>query len=238
VFVDLDPGWHRTGIPLAEPQRIAATIAAAGKALRGLHCYDGHLHDGAPADRAAAARAAAARAVYAEMIRIAEHAPPELELVTSGTPTFPTALAFEPFAGRNHVVSPGTVVYWDARSEELGIEGFQPAVRVLARVVSRPTADRITADAGSKALDAAAGDPCAVAAGPWHLCALRPSEEHLPMQVRRGPAPPLGELLQLVPRHVCPTVNLADDAVLLERGGPVAVVPVRARGHATIAAGG
>jgi D-serine deaminase-like pyridoxal phosphate-dependent protein len=229
VFVDLDPGYRRTGLPIGARPRIAATIAAAGSGLRGLHCYDGHLHDGTVAERTAAARD-----IYAGLCALARTAPPGLELITSGTPTFPAALAYQPFAAFDHVVSPGTVVYWDARSMELGIDGFTAAVEVQARVVSAPAQGRITLDAGSKALDAAAGDPCAVALGPWHLRALRPSEEHLPMQVERGAAPPLGTLLRLVPRHVCPTVNLADDAALLDGGRLLAVVPVRARGHETL----
>ena len=44
VYVDLDPGYHRTGIPLGNRQRIMATVESAGAALRGLHYYDGHLH--------------------------------------------------------------------------------------------------------------------------------------------------------------------------------------------------
>jgi D-serine deaminase-like pyridoxal phosphate-dependent protein len=229
VFVDLDPGYHRTGIPLRDRERIDAVLAAAGPALRGLHCYDGHLHDGSAAERAAAARA-----VYAEFVALARALPQPGELVTSGTPTFPVALGYEPLQHFDHTVSPGTVVYWDARSQELGIEGFACAVQVQARVISQPTRDRVTLDAGSKALDAAAGDPCAVALGPWHLRALTPSEEHLPMVVERGEAPPLGALLRLVPRHVCPTVNLADEAALLTDGKLLRVVPVRARGHETL----
>ena len=70
--------------------------------------------------------------------------------------------------------------------------------------------------------------------GSFHLRALKPSEEHLPMLVERGPAPAIGTLLRLVPRHVCPTVNLADDAVLVQGGNVLRIVPVRARGHETL----
>lgn len=231
VFLDLDPGYHRTGVPLADRSRIAALVAAAGPDLRGLHCYDGHLHGMTTTDRTAACRA-----IYSEVAALARTLPGDIELITSGTPTFPMALAYEPFRNLRHTISPGTVVYWDARSDELGIDGFQCAVTVLTRVISRPAADRITADAGSKAVDAAAGDPCAKVLGPWRLRPLTPSEEHLPMLVEGGDAPPLGELLRLVPRHVCPTVNLADDAVLLDQDERVHdIVPVNARGHETVA---
>lgn len=229
VFVDLDPGFHRSGVPLRDRDAIAAVIAAAGTMLRGLHCYEGHLHGGTEADRTTAARA-----IFAELTALARSLPRCGEIVTSGTPTFVTALGYEPLRQFDHTVSPGTVVYWDARSAELGIEGFGCAVQVQARVVSAPAPDRITLDAGSKALDTSAGDPCAVALGCFHLRALSPSEEHLPMVVERGQAPPLGSLLRLLPRHVCPTVNLADEAGLLEGGELRAVVKIRARGHETL----
>lgn len=228
IFVDLDPGYHRTGIPLREHERVAAVVDAAGDALRGLHCYEGHLHDGALADRSAAARA-----IYAELVALARSLPSPGELATSGTPTFPFALAYAPLREFTHTVNPGTVVYWDARSQQLGIEGFACAVQVQATVVSRPARDRFTVDAGSKAIDAAAGDPCAVVLGHRSLRALTPSEEHLPLVAEQGEAPRLGTILRLVPRHVCPTVNLADDAALLEGGAVVAVAPIRARGHET-----
>ncbi len=229
VFVDLDPGWGRSGIPLAERERIAAVQQAAGPAFRGLHCYEGHLVADDPA-----ARQQAAQPIYRELCALARSLGVD-ELVTSGTPGFLAALQFEDFEQFRHVVSPGTVVYWDARSAELGIDGYRPAVEVLARVVSRPTPTQLTVDAGSKAIDAASGDPVAVVVGDWQLRTRRPSEEHLPLNVTAGAAPPLGALLHLVPRHVCPTVNLADEAVLIDGGEVLRVVPVRARGHETVA---
>ncbi|MEO6594540.1 MAG: alanine racemase [Planctomycetota bacterium] len=229
AFVDLDPGYHRTGIPLGERTRIAEVVRAAGTNLRGLHCYDGHLHSGTMAERTTAAHA-----VYREFTALARHLGVKGELITSGTPTFPAALSFADFASFDHSISPGTVVYWDARSSKLGIEGFLCAVEVQARVISRPTPGRFTLDAGSKALDAAAGDPCAELTGEWRATALTPSEEHLPMLVATGSAPPHGAVVRLVPRHVCPTVNLADEAVLMDDGHIVGIVPVRARGHETL----
>lgn len=227
IFVDLDPGFRRTGIPLEDRARIAAVARAAGDALRGLHLYEGHVRDADPT-----ARARRCVPLYAELTALAaELAMPGVEVLTSGTPSFPGALAWPGFRGHAHRISPGTVVYWDTTSEEFGITGFRFAVHVLARVISRPDPTRATCDAGSKALDAAAGDPVATVADWPGLVALHPSEEHLPLRVDSGPVPALGTLLRLVPRHVCPTVNLADHAVLLEQGRIAAIVPVAARGH-------
>lgn len=44
-----------------------------------------------------------------------------------------------------------------------------------------------------------------------------PSEEHLPVDGRGYSLPKRGSPLYLVPRHVCPTVNLAEHALLMDR---------------------
>ncbi len=235
LFVDLDPGYARSGIPTIDTARIDATVTAAALNLRGLHCYEGHLRGDA------ASRRTACEQVYATLAEVAARVRTRsgigVELVTSGTPAFPFALATQRLAAFTHRVSPGTVVYWDQTSEDFGIEGFLPAATVLTTVISTPSANRITCDAGSKAVDAASGDPCAFALGMPHLRARTPSEEHLPFErIGEGPMPTAGSLLRLVPRHVCPTVNLADEAVLLEGDRIVGVVAVAARGHDVVAA--
>lgn len=233
IFVDLDPGYHRTGIPVADRARIEATLRAAGPAVRGLHFYDGHVLDLEPA-----ARRTRCAELYRGLLTLADDLElGDRELITSGTPTFEQALSFSGFADRHHTISPGTVVYSDGRTEELGVTGLTRAAHVLSRVVSAPEAGRVTCDAGSKALDAAAGDPCAEVEGWPELIAQTPSEEHLPLVAATpdGPTPAPGTLLELCPRHVCPTVNLADEAVLTDGDEIVAIVPVAARGHETLA---
>lgn len=123
-------------------------------------------------------------------------------------------------------------MFHDARSAEENPDlELVPAALVFARVVSRPRPDRVTCDAGSKSIAAEAGDPCAVVLGRPELVAERPSEEHLPLRVTAGRAPERGETLLLVPRHVCPTVNLAEEALLVEGGRVLEAVPVSARAH-------
>ncbi|MHC5025423.1 MAG: alanine racemase [Planctomycetota bacterium] len=239
VFVDVNPGMDRTGIPESRTEAIIATARAAGERFRGVHYYDGHLADGDPASRAARACAGYDRLLDLEA-RLRASAAPCGELITSGTPTFLHALAHAGLAaldGVIHRVSPGTVIYHDARSAhelpELSRLGLEPAALLLARVVSHPTRTRVTCDAGSKSIAAEAGDPCAdIVNDVGSLTARTPSEEHLPLDIDSGAGPPRGTILQLVPRHVCPTVNLAEEAVLLEDDGTWSIADVAARGHA------
>ncbi|MGH9491433.1 MAG: alanine racemase [Terriglobales bacterium] len=238
LYIDVNCGMDRTGIELsrqAEITALAAAIRAAGVRFAGLHAYEGHLQD---ADLAA--RAAAAHGAYGKILALALHLAaqglPPPTIITSGTPALPGALSFPGFqsAGLVHRVSAGTVVYGDLTSQsQLPAEwGYGLAAWVLTTVVSHPAPGIATCDAGHKTVSADAGLPnCAVAGRP-ELEPLRPSEEHLPLRVAPGAAlPALGQRLYLAPRHVCPTVNNFDQAILVRAGQIVALEPVTARGR-------
>jgi D-serine deaminase-like pyridoxal phosphate-dependent protein len=237
IFIDVNPGMDRTGIEqdrLSGILDIARAVDAAGLEFRGLHYYDGHISAQDLREREAQAHRGYDRLmqIAAEMTRAGFHVG---EVITSGTPAFPCAASYEPFRRADfvHRVSPGTVVYCDMTSpKQLPAEwGYRPAAVVVATVVSHPKADFLTCDAGHKAVSADAGLPTCEVIGRPDLAPLKPSEEHLPIQVNGGLRPEIGEALYLVPRHVCPTVNNFDDALIVEGNRVVAVERVTARGH-------
>jgi D-serine deaminase-like pyridoxal phosphate-dependent protein len=51
------------------------------------------------------------------------------------------------------------------------------------------------------------------------------------IEVKSGRRPEIGESLYLIPRHVCPTVNNFDDALIIESNCIVGMETVTARGH-------
>jgi D-serine deaminase-like pyridoxal phosphate-dependent protein len=235
VFVDLNSGMDRTGMAEDHFEEVRAfidRIQKAGLQFRGLHHYDGQILNSDPS-AGAAAREGYARLM--ELIAYLKRSGIEVqEVITSGTPAMPHALNFAPFREGEfvHRVSPGTIVYNDRSSlKELPDYGFQPAALILSTVVSRPRENRVTCDAGHKAVSADAGVPTCDVLGRPGLVGLKPSEEHLPIEVRSGEAPSRGELLYLLPAHVCPTVNNFDKAVLVRGGKVEEVVPVTARGR-------
>lgn len=238
VFLDMNPGMDRTGIEPSHSDRVvelARAIGHLGLEFRGLHYYDGHYGSLEERERTAAAHVGYERLlkVVSEIERSGIGVP---EVITAGTPTFPCSLSFEGFRrGRFiHRVSPGTVVYCDATSlAQLPSEfGYRPAVLVLTRVVSQPREGIVTCDAGHKAVSADAGVPTCVVLGCSELTPLSPSEEHLPMSLQGGAAgPQVGEALYLLPRHVCPTVNNFDSAVVVQGGEVRSVEKVSARGR-------
>ncbi|MBV9744412.1 MAG: D-TA family PLP-dependent enzyme [Acidobacteriia bacterium] len=237
IFIDVNPGMDRTGI---EQDRLPAilemvhSIANAGLEFRGLHYYDGHL-----ASPLFAERERMVHAGYDSLMKIVcaiEGAgSPIEEVITSGTPAFPCAATYAPFrqSGFVHRASPGTVIYSDVTSlSQLPAEwGYQPAALVVSTVVSQPRANVVTCDAGHKAVSADAGVPTCAVAGHPDFTPLKPSEEHLPIEVKSGTRPAIGETLYLIPRHVCPTVNNFDHAVIVEQNRIAGLERVTARGH-------
>ena len=234
IFVDVNSGMNRTGVPIEDESSILEIARVAGERFRGIHFYDGHIHGDDAVDRRSMAFEAYDR-LMGLLGRLDREGLTVGEVITSGTPSFLYALAYEPFGESGapiHRVSPGTVVFHDLRSEqEIEDLDLLPAAVVLSRVVSHPAADIVTCDAGSKSIAAEAGDPCAFAVGHPELEALTPSEEHLPFRVHARARPERGSILLLVPTHVCPTVNLAEEALLIDEGRFVGAVSVRARGH-------
>ncbi|MFM8933066.1 MAG: sulfatase-like hydrolase/transferase, partial [Gemmataceae bacterium] len=138
----------------------------------------------------------------------------------AGTPSLPCALSYPAFqdAAFQHRVSPGTIVYSDYTSlAQLPREyGLRPAALVLSTIVSHPQDRIFTCDAGHKAVSADAGVPTGAVVGHTDWKPGKPSEEHLPIEIPEGVSlPAVGDLIYILPRHVCPTVNNFNDAVLV-----------------------
>ena len=237
IFLDINPGMNRTGIEQSAGENIVRLVRAVGDAgleFRGLHYYDGQYGGMDERDRSAAAHAGYDRLLkIVSEIRSSRTSVPEV--ITAGTPTSVSSLAYEGFRGADflHRISPGTVVYNDASSlAELPGLGYAPAVLVMTRVVSRPRMGIVTCDAGHKSVSADAGVPTCVVVGHPELTPLGPSEEHLPMAVTAGhDGPRVGDTLFLLPRHICPTVNNFDCALLVRDGQIESLERVTARGR-------
>ena len=238
VFVDINPGMNRTGVEQSRSDKVIGLVRAveeAGVEIRGLHYYDGQYGGLEAQERTTAAHAGydLLLNLVGEIRRTGVRVP---EVITSGTPTLPCSLAYQGFQGKEfiHRVSPGTIVYGDATSLVQLPEayGLRPAVLVLTRVISRPRLGIVTCDAGHKAVSADAGVPTCAVVGHPELTPLSPSEEHLPLAVAGEAAgPKIGDALYLLPRHVCPTVNNFDCALLARDGQIESMERVSARGR-------
>ncbi len=128
----------------------------------------------------------------------------------------------------------GTYIYFDRSMAERGTCRYADcALRVLATVVSRPTSDRAMIDAGSKALTSdllgLAGHGVVEELDRASVYDL--SEEHRFVDVSRAlREPAVGDLMKIVPNHVCPVSNLFDRVVIVRGDRVLGSVRVDARG--------
>ena len=93
---------------------------------------------------------------------------------------------------------------------------FLPAAVLLTRVISKPTHDRLTVDLGHKAVAAETPHPRVRFEELPDAPVVMQSEEHLVLQVEQRERFLIGQSLHGIPRHVCPTVALHGEAVLVD----------------------
>lgn len=211
VWIDVNIGQNRTG---AEPAAVAALLQqildSPSLDFAGLHCYDGHLHQPALADRQEAVRLAF-EPVISRLPGWEKQAGKPIAVVAGGSPTFPI------HAKGSWVCSPGTFIYWDAGYQAFKEQPFLPAAVLLARVISLPAPGRICLDLGHKAV-AAENEPGkrVQVLNADGLRVVGQSEEHLVLETPPGRHFVPGDVLYMLPWHVCPTIALHAAAFVVE----------------------
>jgi len=139
---------------------------------------------------------------------------PIREISVGSTPTAGVAAAVDGVTE----IRPGTYVFNDVQQIRLGIATQETcAATVLATVVARPTAERFLIDGGTKSFSSDGGDGPpfpgrGVVVGRPDLVLDFMSEEHGVGHLVGDAELRIGERLQVIPLHVCSTVNLFDVA--------------------------
>ena len=227
LFIDIDPGVHRTGVTSAEAAvALARAIAEAGLPLGGVQFYCGsEQHIGGYSERRAAiaAKTDYLRAVLAALADSGFAVP----VVTGGgTGTFP----IDAELGVLTELQAGSYVFLDREYAdcELGGPRFEQALWVDATVISANTPGMVTIDAGLKAFATDAGVPV-VASGTARYAFMGDEQGALIGEDLPG----LAERMTLVPPHCDPTVNLYDYYHLIDGATVTGTWPVTARGCST-----
>ncbi len=226
LLIDLNVGMNRTGIePGPEAVELYRQLdSMPGVVAGGLHAYDGHLKD--PDHDALSDSARPVRDKVGEMIKELERGGLEVpRLIAGGTPTL-TLWATESDAE----LGAGTTVLWDFGQAEVSPDlDYLNAAVLLARVVSRPTPDRLCLDLGYKAVAAEMPQPRVR----WFTLEdaepVQQSEEHLVLQTDRAADYPVGTVMYGIPRHICPTVALQSEVWCVRDGIAQETWPVVAR---------
>jgi len=222
LFVDIDCGMGRSGIAPGDTAFALCReiIDAPGVEFAGLHVYDGHVHDEDRAERQDH-YTSAWQTVEPFLSRL-ETAGIEIPLIVGGgSPTFPFhAEASLRDTRHPYQCSPGTTLLWDVgygtRHPDLE---FQVAAVLLARIFSKPGDNRLCIDLGHKAV--AAERPLETRVQFPEIPDAHPvmqSEEHLVVEVPDPDRFAVGDVVYGIPFHICPTVALHQEAVIIRDG--------------------
>lgn len=228
VMLELDPGNRRTGAPPDRAGEIGAAARDLGLEVIGVFTHGGHAYRPGAAEPAGADEVATLTA-GAEGLRAAGIEP---RVISAGsTPTQLTA-AVAPV----NEMRAGTYLIGDRQQWAIGaVPDDGVAIAVAATVVSRAVDGQVVLDAGAKTLTK---DVAPYLAGHGALPAYpdavieRVSDYHGVVSAPNGGAlPALGEVVAVIPNHVCPVIDLRDAFLATRSGSVVGRWPVDARGR-------
>jgi D-serine deaminase-like pyridoxal phosphate-dependent protein len=228
VLVEVDPGLHRTG--LASPQavvEVARAARSAGLVVAGVFSHGGHGYGPGRAESAGddeiRTLGEAAGALAGDGFI--------LDTISAGsTPTMLSAAG-----GGVNEIRAGTYVYGDRQQWLMGAIPAEGCALVVAATVVSVHADRIVLDAGAKALTKDRADWLSgfgAIIGFPDLVIERVNDYHGVVSTPTGvDRPELGNVVAIVPNHVCPVVDLFDSFVAVRAGAIEGRWPVDARGR-------
>ncbi len=230
VLIEIDSGGRRTGVDSPETaRRVAEGARALGLEVVGVFTHGGHGYAGADARVQAAEDEVRSLGEAAVALRDAGFG---CEIVSAGsTPTM-----WDAAAGEVNEVRAGTYVLGDRQQATLGAIGFgDVALHVASTVVSTAVPGQVVIDAGAKTLTK---DRAAYLTGHGLLTAYpeavieKVNDYHGIVRIPSGtPAPHLGEIVAIVPNHVCPVIDLFDRFVAVRGDIVIGNWPVDARGR-------
>lgn len=233
VIVDRDTGFGRTGVQSADEVLAIAKVIDGAKGVRfdGLFTFPGHLSRGETRD----AGLAKVDQILTESIDALKAEGLSCEIVSGGS----TPTAFHSHQVSSYTeIRPGTYIYNDR--DCVGMNWCEPddaAAKLICTVVSTAVPDKCILDGGSKTftsdmyfgqVEMGYGD----VEGFDGARLLKLTEEHGEVDLRNctNGRPKLGQRVNVVMNHVCPTVNLQTQVWLDHGDGKLEAMTVDARG--------
>lgn len=235
VRVELDSGLKRTGIAPKEAEALCRQVLAApGLRLDGIFTFRGASFPGAPTRDPEELGRLEGEWMVAQAERLRAVGIPIQEVSVGSTPTSAGAARVPGVTE----VRPGTYVFFDRMTCRAGTSApSEIALSILATVVSRPAPDIAVIDAGTKTfcgdiVPANAGlEGYGVTIDGQSGIVERMNEEHGIVRLADGFSPNIGDKLAFFPNHVCTSVNLSDEVVVVQQGMVKEIWRVAARGR-------
>jgi len=230
VYIDVDTGLNRMGRdPVESVPHILEIAKLPWLEVRGLMSHTGHAYAKDTEDEIRAVAIEDATLMHKTKELLAKHGldVPEISVGATATARFIKDI---PYATE---MRPGMYVFNDRFVMATGgADEDDCAVSVIATVVARPTADRLIIDAGSKTLasDVFRGGGFGTIRGHGNLVIKSLSEEHGRVEVHGDTDLKIGDVVEIIPNHICPVINLADELYGFRGGRLERVIPVSARG--------
>ena len=237
VRLEVDSGLRRTGTPREGAVGLAREISALDNLdLTGIYTYRGAvLQDGSPASDLVEAGRLEGELMVAVAEEIRDAGIPMRDVSLGSTPTAEHAATVEGVTE----IRPGTYVFYDRMQAEMGACSIEDcALRVVATVVSRPTPDLAVIDGGSKTFATDVQPKVAplglsgfgLVVGHPGAVLGRVTEEHGMLSLDEGSDLEVGDTVEVIPNHVCSTVNLHEEVLLNVEGKASESLRVAARG--------
>ena len=220
-LVDIDVGFHRTGVQsAADSWRWQEISRRPSLRLDGIFFYPGHVWS--PANQQAD-ELQAIDAILAEAIELWKKSGLEAAIVSGGST--PTAYQSHLIPSQTEI-RPGTYIYNDMNTFRAGFCKLEDiAASIVCTIVSTTVPEKTVIDAGTKTLtsdrnvkfpDTGFGY---VVESPDDKI-VRLSEEHGEVDAgREAHRLELGQRVRIIPNHICPCVNLLDRVWLKHEDG-------------------
>jgi len=236
VRLEVDTGLRRTGVLYDEAVGLAGEIEGMDNLdLTGIYTYRGAVLGGSRTLELEKAGLEEGQLMVSLAAQMREQGIGVDDVSVGSTPTAEYVAKVDGVTE----IRPGTYVFYDRMQARLGTCSLDEcAAVVVCTVVSRPAPDLAVIDGGSKtfATDVAPGAEPLNLEGYGHVVGYpdavleRLTEEHGMLSVDEDCDLEVGDTLQIIPNHICSTVNLHDEVYFAGEDGGVEEMRVAARG--------
>ncbi len=235
VMIDVNTGYPRTGVQSGKPALELAKIvkSSQGVNLRGIYTHDGQTYVADAVKEVREIFRTSQEKILSTAYLLRSEGIECREISVGSTPSL---LVGEPLNGVTEI-RPGTYIFLDADQANVIGTCDRCALTVLGTVISRPVPERVVLDTGGKALtyyvqkEGITRTPgFGILKDHQQVRLYSLSEEHGSFIRPQGLDFNIGDKIEIIPNHACPTCNLYDRMYCIRNGEVVDEWPILARG--------